>query len=79
MDNKIMTAAEWVSEKLDRRMVLYENPYESMQQYADYYAREVAVAFYRWMNQMSEEKERTLPPHPTAYECFDQFINDQKK
>lgn len=70
MDNKIMTPIAWADHTCKPNKS--RNTPELMQQYADYYAREVSVAFglnvddYGW----SEKDMRNK---------FDQFINDQKK
>lgn len=68
MDNNIMTPKQWAAKERGLNIT----GADIMQQYAEYYAREVSVNFDAWLN-----RRRVLMP--TSYEFYDRFIKEQKR
>lgn len=83
MDSKIMTPQEWYKEKYGS-----DNPPSWMsaynytiQQYAEYVAKERAVALLKWIEKMPNEKHKNIDPNISAedfYKLFTNEINEKK-
>lgn len=75
--DKILTAEEWA----DKNIGLSFAPilHIAMQEYADYYAREMAIKFHLWSENLTDEQVNEMPHMHSIQDYYDQFINDQKK